>query len=346
MAKKKATAAPKTGAASSTKKAAPRKKPATKVVKEVPVTEEVSDAASATIESPVVSETPSATETHMVKNEAPLPQEDEPVSPASGEDAPPAESNEPSPDLSGRVVVIPYLAKAAAGNEILLAIRSWEQNYPDLESIVIVGDLPAQLQGKVAHIPHRQASENPQIDVAQKMAAAIASDLVPETFIWSNDDIFVMAPLSFEDIAAKRCMTRPLMKRGLAGGVYRENTERTVEALHKAGIHNPKDYATHTPFVFRKTALAEILGRYKCTAEGHLVSCLYFNTLYPLARPVSVDNGVNGTVVASVFKSNPDREALDKVVGYKQYLNCNNHGWPHVERHLLRRFGKKSKFEI
>lgn len=312
MAKKQTTAAPKTGAAASTKKKTPAVKKTAEATPIAPVETEVP------VEDAVAPETPVA---DLVATEA-------------------------APDLSGKVVVIPYLGSAAAGNELLLAIRSWEKNYPDLAAIVIVGDLPNQLKGKVAHIPHKTESDNPQIDVAQKMAAVIASDLVPETFIWSNDDIFLLAPMSFEDVAAKRCMIRPLVKRGLAGGVYRENTERTVKALAAAGISNPKDYATHTPVVFEKAKLAMILAQYKCTAEGHLVATLYFNSLYPNARPVSVDNGINGTVVASVFKSNPDRDVLEKVVGYKQFINCNNHGWPHVERHLLRYFGKKSRFEI
>jgi hypothetical protein len=140
-------------------------------------------------------------------------------------------------------------------------------------------------------------------------------------------------------------MVLPLRKRGQANGIYRENTERTITALKKVGIDEPKDYATHTPVVFEKTKLSETLAKFKCTQDGQLVSTLYFNTQYPDARPISMDNTAAGTIVASVFKANPDRTILEKVLGYKQYINCNDPGWPHVERHLLRLFPKKSKFE-
>lgn len=266
------------------------------------------------------------------------------IVPAATETEIPTASS-PLPTATGYCVVIPYLASKAAGNELVMAVRAWEKNFPDLKLIVIIGDLPAQLKGKVAHIPHKPESVNPQVDVAQKMAAAIASELIPDTFIWSNDDIFPLAPLSFEDIAAKKCMSVSLKQRGKANGVYRENTERTVKSLAKIGITDPKDYATHTPVVLEKSKLAHTLAQFKCTANGHLVVTLYYNTHFPDARPISMDNAAGGTVVASAWKPNPNREILERVMGYKQYINCNNNGWPHVERHLLRLFPKKSKFE-
>lgn len=251
----------------------------------------------------------------------------------------------PLPTATAYCLVIPYLASKAKGAELVMAVRAWEKNLPGLARVVIIGDLPAQLKGKVTHIPHKPESTNPQIDVAQKMAAAIASELVPEVFIWSNDDIFPLAPLTFEDIAAKKCMSVTLKQRGKANGIYRENTERTVKALAKVGITDPKDYATHTPVVLEKSKLAQTLAQFKCTANGHLVVTLYYNTHFPDARPISMDNTAAGSIVASVWKPNPNRDILDRVMEYKQYINCNDNGWPHVERHLLRLFPKKSKFE-
>jgi hypothetical protein len=255
----------------------------------------------------------------------------------------PSETVNPKPE--GHTVVIPFLASKAKGEELIMAIRSWEKNFPSLARIVIIGDLPPQLKGKISHIPHKAESTNPQIDTAQKKAAAIASDLVPETFIWSNDDIFLISPLSFEDIAAKKSMDLPLKKRASSPTVYGKNTERTIHILEKEGIKNPHNYDSHLPFVFEKTKLAQTLAKFRCTQEGHLVATLYYNSHFPLARPIKIGNSVEGTVMASVWSANPNREILERVFETKQFINCNDNGWPHVERYLLRLFPKKSKFE-
>jgi hypothetical protein len=245
----------------------------------------------------------------------------------------------------GHVVVIPYIDSKAAGKELLFALRAWENNFEDLAGIVVVGDLPEGIsREKVTHIPHRPESNNPQVDVAQKMAAAIASDLVPEVFIWSNDDIYPIAPVSFEDIAAKKSIGI-LRSKGKPGGVYHQNSIRTMEAIKKAGLKNPKDYATHTPVVFEKSKLAKTIADFGATKEGLLVSTLYFNQHYPLSRPIVTSNGATGSIVASVWSANPNRDILERVFQERSWINNNDLGYPIVEPYLIKLFPKKSRFE-
>lgn len=247
----------------------------------------------------------------------------------------------------GPVVVIPYRDSKAAGKELLFALRAWEKHLDGITAIVIVGDLPAAINpDTVIHIPHKPESNNPQEDVAQKLAAVVASELVPDVFILSNDDIFPLAPISLIDIAALKA-TGPLKQKGAPGRIYNQNSIRTIEALKKMGIKDPKDYATHTPVVFEKEKLAQTLAEFKATKNGYLVSSLYFNQHYPNARPLITLNGVNGAsgFVASIWSANPDRNVMRKVLQERAFVNCNDAGYKVLEAELVKLFPKKSRFE-
>lgn len=253
--------------------------------------------------------------------------------------------NEPQPAVKEPVVlVIPYLHSKAAGKELLLAIRAWEKNFSELTDIVIVGDMLPELNGVIGHIPHRAESDNPQVDVASKLAAVVASGLVPDRFILSNDDIFPVAPIGMEDLLTKK-ITGPLREKGKESTTYRENSIRTIAALKAEGITQPKDYATHLPVVLEKEKLAEVLAHYQCLKNGHMISTLYFNHHFPDARPIVVQNDIRGSIMISVWKPNPDPAALRKVMHDRQFVNVNNFGWPHVEPYLVKFFPKKSAFE-
>lgn len=256
-----------------------------------------------------------------------------------------AKTQESSPSVrEPLVVLIPYRANKAAGKELLLAIRAWEKNLSGLDSIIVVGDMLPELSDRVIHLPHRAESDNPQIDVAHKLAAAIASGLVPDRFILSNDDIFPIAPIGIEDILTKK-ITGPLREKGKEQTVYRLNSINTLKALAMVGISNPKDYATHLPVVFEKEKLAQVLAKFECMKVGQMISTLYFNVHYPDARPIVVKNDITGSIMISVWKPNPNAEALRKVMHDRQFVNVNDLGWPYVEPYLIRFFPKKSVFE-
>ena len=240
-------------------------------------------------------------------------------------------------------VVIPYKAAAAKGNELQYAVRAWEKHLPNCRVVVIGDSLPWFGKG-IIHIEHKSESDNPQVDVAHKMMAAIASDEVPECFIWSNDDIYPVSNLLYEDLLILKANGR-LVRRGTPGGVYSKNTDRTIAALKKVGISDPWDFATHTPVVMWKNELAEVIQQFNCDKEGHLVYTLYANTLYQGYNPIKVDNGARGSIVASVYRADPDKEVLKKAFEERKFINNNDAGWPAVKPYLSKLFGEKSRFE-
>jgi len=240
-------------------------------------------------------------------------------------------------------IVIPYLAAKANGNELLYAVRSWEKSIHGVR-IVIVGDLPPWAGKELGHIPHTPKSSNPQVDVAHKMMAAIASDLVPNVFVWSNDDIYTLCPVELADIITLKSHG-PLASKGKANGLYHENSKRTLDALRKHGITSPDDFATHTPVMVEKGGLAKIIELFGCDKEGHLVYTLYANMWFRHLRPTIIYNDGRGSIIASVYRSNPDLEILDKALATRKWVNNNDSGWKSLAPKLAALFPDKCRFE-
>lgn len=259
-----------------------------------------------------------------------------------------AKPEEPEPDeikdkSDPICIVIPYLAAKAKGGELRYAVRAWEKGMRSVR-IVIVGDKPAWAGKALEHIPHKPVSTNPQVDVAHKMMAAIASDLVPDVFVWTNDDIYTLCPVELADIITLKSHGR-LANRGKSNGVYQENAKRTLEALKKQGIAAPYDYATHTPVVVEKEGLAKVIEQFGCDKEGHLVYTLYANMFFKDHRPIVTQNDGRGSIIASVYRPNPDTRILDKVLATRKWVNNNDAGWTALEPKLKELFPDKCRFE-
>jgi hypothetical protein len=252
-------------------------------------------------------------------------------------------------------VVIPFKSSVAAGKELLYAVRAWLK-YCENVRIVIIGDCPSFLKVQdattdgIIHIPHAVKSLNPQIDVAQKLRIACESDLVPDYFIVSNDDIYPTSPVTITDLDLQTSGGK-LGSRGSAGSTYSKNAARTLDVLKKAGIKSPWDYATHAPVGFHKAPLLNILERFKACEEGYLLATLYFNILWYDYIPILVDNGSNdkhhGTrsYVVSIFRKISAQAVMAACVSRK-FLNNNDAGWTSVEPVLKKLFPNKCHFEI
>ena len=142
-------------------------------------------------------------------------------------------------------VVIPYVKKKAQGDELRMALRSLHKFLRFGVNVVVIGDREEWMSDEVTVIEHDCVSDNPQIDVVEKLKLAIAADEVTDKFIWSNDDIYLVAPvmLSHFEIPKNKGFLRPELYKG----IYKENMLRTVELLATF----PKlDFGTHTPVVY------------------------------------------------------------------------------------------------
>lgn len=246
-------------------------------------------------------------------------------------------------DHYGPCVVIPYKKTAAKGLEILYALRAWAKNLPNCK-IVIIGDPEDYFSDEVIVIPAAVESENPQIDVTLKMLQAIASDDVPSTFIWSNDDIYPVTPIHVADLLLLTCSGKLGETKSTINGTYQENYKRTLNFLKENGLPC-NDYSTHTPYVFDKFDLANVISEAQADEEGFLISSLYFNKVHPDIVPVKITGGPKGAYVVYVYRDNPDLNVVTEAFKTRKFVNHNNKGYAPVLPLLKKHFPDKSRFE-
>lgn len=239
-------------------------------------------------------------------------------------------------------VVIPYCKEFAQGKELLFALRSWYNNALFPANLVIIGDREDWFGEEVTVIEHQRTSDNPQIDTMEKLKLAIESSEVTERFIWTNDDIYLVNRVSLAHIEIPKVLGE--LNPSQFKGVYANNMSRTVMLLDKIGL--PKlNYGTHTPVLFEKSKLMEMLEHFPEAESGVLFSSLYFNSQAFPAHPV-VLNWKTDQFLLPVISQNPDEQKAKELLRRKVFLNNTVSGhsaW--LEKFLEQMFPEPSIFE-
>jgi hypothetical protein len=239
-------------------------------------------------------------------------------------------------------VVIPYCKEFAQGRELLFTLRSWYEKTCFPANLVIIGDREDWFGEEIFFIEHQRTSDNPQIDTMEKLKLAIESPEVTERFIWTNDDIYLVNRVSLAHIEIPKVLGDLNPKK--FKGVYAENMSRTIMLLDKFGL--PKlNYGTHTPVLFEKFKLVEMLERFPEAESGVLFSSLYFNSQAFPAYPIVLDWETDQFLLP-VISQKPNEERAIELLQRKVFLNNTVSGhsaW--LEKFLEQMFPEPSIFE-
>ncbi len=260
-------------------------------------------------------------------------------------------------DVNSLKVLIPYLKSEAEGEELKYALRALQQNLKEKISIVIIGDKEDWFSPEIIHIPHEahlikeecdcpvpSMVRNPQADVTHKIFTAIAAGVIKGDFILSNDDIFLLGETHLYDIQALKAYGL-LDRGGKEGGSYNQNIKRTAKALEEYGLPLHR-YGAHIPVLLNAEVLSEIIEKYNATQRGFLLTSLYFNEIFPEARPIQVSGNANDSILASAYRSDIPKDLLEEVFRSRKFLNCNSKGWSAIKPFLEKAFPNPSSYEL
>lgn len=244
-------------------------------------------------------------------------------------------------------VVIPYVKSLAQGNELLLAVRGWAKNFSENFNIVIIGDREPWMNDELTIIECGRKSDNPPIDIANKMMMAIESEMVTEKFIWSNDDQYIVSPCMLADFEPLKC-TGKLGEKYFGSNIYQDNKRKTFELLKKLGC-STWDYSSHTPFVFEKEKLKTLIEKYSLTTSAYLIATLYYNYWFTGWVPYNVDTQTalfNDNFKVGVYRPNADLRKLKELIPVKKVVSNSQSGWtPMFEDVIKGVLHQKSRFE-
>lgn len=241
-------------------------------------------------------------------------------------------------------VVIPYCKEYAQGNELLFAIRSWYKNARFPFHIFVIGDYEDWMDSEnVTWIDCPRVSDIPSVDTLHKLHEILTYTAVSERFIWTNDDIYLMNPVSVPHIVLPKVLGT--LNPAAYNGHYRAAMERTIEMLTEAGLPL-LNYGTHTPVMFKKSNLKALLPGDDVNAKtGVLFTTLYFNSVNT-AHPARLDWRTDPFLLPVVSKA-PDEKLVNELLRNKVFMNNARSGYsPWLESFLSRRFPDKCPCEL
>lgn len=148
--------------------------------------------------------------------------------------------------------------------DLQVALRS----YPGTGEVWILGGKPKWLVN-VNHVPIVQNGGRYQ-NTRKLLRWAVASPLVSDPFLWSNDDIFWLGtetPMLHGGPFAKYVMR--------LSNSYARGGRETLKMLRAAGYSDPLSWSLHTPLVVHKEQM-----RYALDMAGNLPWAVHVRTLY------------------------------------------------------------------
>lgn len=232
------------------------------------------------------------------------------------------------------LVVIPYVAGEAQGRELAVAVRGWVAHFKEDFRLWIVGDKPVNIEsygGIVEHIPMQRSSSHvghPALDIVAKMRHVIelAHAEGYRSFIWSNDDIYAVNDFTAKDVMVPKHLGIGLKGDPGSGNHFRRSMWRTRQALLAAG-KPAVNYCNHLPNCYNFIRLTEVLDKFGCDTNEHLINSLYFNYIPERVRTCNLavpGRYKKGFYVAGEMTVATVREAIDTG---KIWINNSNVGY-------------------
>jgi len=220
-------------------------------------------------------------------------------------------------------IVIP-LGNGSKHNNLELdyCIKGIKKHVHGSGDIYIVGNTPNR--DDIIHIPHAESSKPvfKERNICDKLLHACALPEVSETFLYMNDDHFLL-----RDVLAYHF---PFHHKGIlpnvnGDNVYYRSLKNTHRALSGKG-YNTNNFDVHCPILIEKKAFICAMAQYDWSASyGYVVKSLYANTV-----------GLKGSFVKDVKinKAYTEGEIQAKIEG-QMYFSVGDAGLNEAMKNVL-----------
>lgn len=231
------------------------------------------------------------------------------------------------------LVVIPYLAKAAQGRELELAVAGWRKHFKEKFRIVIVGDWHPVVEsgnditfieckrvkwpGKAHYWAH--------IDHVNKFRKVREHFPDSDGFIYTCDDIYAVRDFTLDDVKIPKVRCREI------GGSFHHSNAWVVDNYRtKVTLRNNNlptmNWVCHLPVYYEWDKLFEIYDRYRCDKVSRVVEQLYFNTYFADSDYVVIEEEPNDWQF-KLWDAFASIDEFRKALGEKVWLCNSERGW-------------------
>lgn len=225
-------------------------------------------------------------------------------------------------------VVYPVYPTTDGNPELRYSLRSLEKNLPHGKVFIYTSSYIDWLSDEVEQIvalDDKSAYEN----VNKKLLMACLNGKISDTFLYMNDDIFVMKKMSKIEYYAMGDLVERFQSY-IKVGIYGEDLLKTKDKLLANGL-GTIDFETHSPIVFEKDKLKPILEENMCRGHRHT---LYGNITGQ--KPKYIDHD---------FKVYNDNEYFDHTMPFVSTTQSNWRSESGVKRWIAQSFKAKSRYE-
>jgi hypothetical protein len=188
-------------------------------------------------------------------------------------------------------IVYPWIdGNAHALNDLRYSLRSLEEMWKGTFKVTIVGAKPTSLTG-FWHIPMDRLTDPhapKALDAVRKMQAILDCGQIRQRFVYMYDDICFLRPMDMDLIEQRIGMYEitPEWRIGDRAKRHHLLLLNTVNALRDKGLKRVWNYETHSPRVFDKRKMAEVIDIYRPAGNRLLLPTLYFNHHWPNQPPM------------------------------------------------------------
>lgn len=233
-------------------------------------------------------------------------------------------------------VVIPLDNRSVwNNNELRFALRSLCKYLPDHGSVIIIGTKPLFLQN-IIHIPYRDRSEYPSINIYRKTMEASMHPLISDNFLMMHDDHYLLPGYDPTKYYYNHDVEEEL--RTADHILYKRVIRNTLNALIN---HSPDvtmwNYDVHTPIMYNKKQFLHVANQFQWLVDWGLMNksiyCNYFN--------------LPGTqILDGKIRLNKEYEYLVEFIKDKVVLSSGDHINPAFKRLLNELYPDKCKYEL
>lgn len=182
------------------------------------------------------------------------------------------------------LVVIPYLAEGAQGNELIWATKGWRDHFREDFTLVIVGDEPpigAEYDYWIAcsRIAPVEGQYTPHLDMVHKFRAVRERFRHAKGFIYSCDDIYPVNDFGLEDILMPKINQREMDYDPDSGNAWERDEAKTRDWLKAHGLAT-RGWICHLPVYMEWDKWEDIVNELGADKESYVIEEVYFNTWY------------------------------------------------------------------
>lgn len=231
------------------------------------------------------------------------------------------------------LVVIPYLASGAQGDELAYAVAGWRRHFKEDYLIVIVGDHHPVVEtgDDIRFIGCRRIDEvtgeyRPALDVVHKIRVVREHFPDADGFIWAADDIYAVNDFDLADVRFLKMLNPGMDSFSLrSSNPWQRMMARTRDLLISEG-YPTRNFAVHLPSWYDFGKLTEIMDRYGLDSRSYSPQALYYNIVFRDRIPFKL-NLDNDNLKYGIYLNTFDARTLQRAFKTKIWINNSNVGY-------------------